>query len=202
MFDQDEKILLGNSIPLPEVDVDENINDELAQIDALKGYWFATVLNTIGKDVFKSNYLTVIDDMKNESFLKEQKGFCYAILEKIKNVYNFEFPIILEFDNLEQIHNLYQFLEFLEYDYEEFICNIWKFLKFDIFPKSIENFCKNNITKIIKQIDDQTSLGFYPDNTSMFLKTCNKEDLINWFYKASKEVRSEILINYMEEKER
>ena len=202
MFNQDEKILLGNSIPLPEVDVDENNNDELTQKNALKGYWFATILNTIGRDVFKSNYLTVIDDIKNESSLKEQKGFCYIILKRIKNVYNFEFPIILEFNNLEQIYDLYEFLEFLEYDYKKFICNIWKFLRFNICSESIEYFCKNDSMKIIKQIDDQINLGFYPSNISMFLKTYNKEYLINWFYKASKKVRSEILVNYMEEKEK
>jgi len=202
MFDQDEKILLGNSIPLPEVDIDENINEETVQENALKGYWFATILNRIGESDFKSNYLTVIDDIKNSSPIEEQKRFCYAILEKIDEVHNFEFPIMLEFDNLDQINSLYKFLEFLEYNYEEFICTIWKFLDYDIFPNSIEDFCKRNNEIIIKQIDEQTKFGFYPNKISVFLKTYKREDLIDWFYKASIEARSQILIKKLEEKKK
>jgi len=202
MYDYGEKILLGNSIPLPEVDVDENKSDELAPEEALRGYWYETILSKIGKKDFKANYLTVIDDIKNNSPIDEQKRFCFAILEKIIYVYEYEFPLNLDFDNLNQIYSLYEFLEFLEYDNEQFICNVWKFLNFtNSTYDTIENFCINNINKIVKEIEEQINLGFYPEKISGFLRTYNKERLIEWFCRESCKVESQIKLNYLEGEE-
>ena len=199
MIDQDEKILLGNSIPLPEVDISDEDDLDNSE-EALRGYWFATILNRIGNDDFKYNYLAVISDIKNESPIEEQKRFCYTILEKIEEVYNFEFPMLLEFDNISQIYNLYEFLEFISYDYDKFILKIWKYIEYNKFPKDLKKFCKDNLKDIINQIDEQATLGVYSNLISIFLKSYNKEDMIKWFYESTKEVQSQIMINKLKEK--
>jgi len=194
--DQEDKILLGNSIQIPEVDVDENRDDEMDPIAALKGYWQSILLDNIGKDVFKQNYLNVRIDIQTHCSLDEQRRLCYAILDRISEVYDFEFGNELSLNNFNEINEVYKFLEFLEYDNEDFICNIWLFLGDSFLEKKI------NIDNIIKEIEDQVDQGDYSQIISIFLRTNNKSSLYDWFIKKSDDISTLIKLKILEEKEK
>ncbi len=195
--DQENKILLGNSIPIPEIDTDNELED---QIDSLHSYWFAIILNSINTNNFKQNYLCVINDIINNCSFEEQKEFCNKILEKISEIYNFEFPEIINFNNT-LIKDFYYFLEFLEYNYDKFILNIWIFLSIKNIKKlSIEEYCKQNSDQIIKKIEEQIGSNFFNWFIITFLRTYNKDELMNWFLKSSQKIKTIIKLKFLKMK--
>jgi len=195
--DQENKILLGNSIPIPEIDTDNELED---QIDSLHSYWFAIILNSINTNNFKQNYLCVINDIINNCSFEEQKEFCNKILEKISEIYNFEFPEIINFNNT-LIKDFYYFLEFLEYNYDKFILNISIFLSIKNIKKlSIEEYCKQNSDQIIKKIEEQIGSNFFNWFIITFLRTYNKDELMNWFLKSSQKIKTIIKLKFLKMK--
>ena len=202
-FDTEEqKILLGNSIPLPEEDLDDaNVESEGGDPtaeSALMQYYFDSITGNIGKPDFKNNYLTVKTQIIYLYDLKQQQVLADAIMNKISDNFDYEPTEEFDTDSYENINEIYKFIEFLEYNHEEFIVNTWKFLKPDVLKLDIDNYCKRNGKKIIKEIDEQLETKDYDWLIADFLRTNNKENLIKWFCEKSKLLITLIKIGILE----
>ena len=209
MKDPYNEVLLGESIPLPEEDSDTNRDDVNFQYhiytegienqeDALREYRFITVLNNIKTLEFKQNYLSVINNIKTDYTLREQILFCDRILEKVEEKYNFVFPQNKEIFNLEDINDVYTFLEFLEFDCESFIVNVWRFLDTNLKGIDIERYCTDNIKRIIQEIERQTETCILSELIIQFLRTYNKEGIIQWFSEMTNRLKSLVILKFIE----
>jgi len=198
MFENgDLKVLLGNSIEVPEEDYDdaevESMTGYPVEETALMEYYFVSITNHIGEPSFKDEYLSVIPFVKTYS-LKEQKVFCEAILNKIEEKYDYTPSIIVDVVSEEAIFNVLKLLEFIEYNHEEFIIDVWKFLKPDSNSFQIEKFCEQKGNKIVLEIEEQSESRYLPELITNFLRTNNKENILDWFCEKSKDLRTSILI--------
>lgn len=198
MYDsEDLKVLLGNSIPEPEVDYDDaEVQSETGypvEEDALKQYYFVTVIDHMGKPDFKSNYLSVINNIK-EYTTEKQKLLTDSILQKLPEKYDFEFSINFDIKQQYEIDELYQFLEFVEYNNEKFILSVWKNLN-PLNKFKVEEFCNNNKIKILEEIENELDAHYYPRLIADFLRTYNKDKMVEWFCNMSQRIHTAILIS-------
>ena len=203
MYDSESlKVLLGNSIEEPEVDYDDaKVQSETGypvEESALQQFYYVTVTDNMGKPDFKSNYLSVINQIKTYP-PEEQRSLSLAILQKIPEVYDFEFSINFNPDSPYEIYELYLFLEFVEYNHEKFILDVWSNIKPDSKSIHIQNFCEQNQVKILKEIEEQLESHYYPRLIADFLRTYNKDELVEWFCEKSKNLYTSILLNLREE---
>lgn len=199
LVEDNQKILLGNSIPLPEDDVDDDMTSVDDQIDSLNGYWQTTILDSIGAKNFKENYNTVIGDIIEYVPLDEQIAFCYTILEKIDDVYEFEFPEKIDLQEKQSVLDLYEFLKFLEFDYRDFVLSVWSFIKTDLSSQSLLETCLDNENNIMKEVEEQLETSNYSELISTFLRTYIKERFMRWFCNSTMRYEVEIKIRIMEE---
>ena len=204
MYDSESiKVLLGNSIEEPEVDYDDDkVQSETGypvEESALKQFYFVTVVNNIAKPDFKSNYLSVINQIKGYSS-HDQRLFSFSILQKMIERYDFEFSINFIPDSQDDINELYNFIEFVEYNHEKFITDIWKNLKPDFKILNLQDFCEQNSQKILNEIEEQLESHYYSKLIADFLRTYNKDKLIEWFCEKSKNLYTSILLSLREEK--
>jgi len=205
-----KKILLGNSLSIPEEDevntgeyffkkyntVNSDLDkDVLNDMSALFSYYFSEILNYIGNDKFKLNYLMVKNEIKKECSIKIQRRLCFAILEKINEIYNFEFPENLDLLNQDNIDDFLKFIEFLEYDNEKFILSIWTFLDTTLSLDTIKSYCANNKENIITEVEENVQTNNFSPYIKIFLLNYEKEYFIKWFIKCSIKCKSMILLN-------
>jgi hypothetical protein len=185
-----QKILMANSIPLPEQDLDDEMVKSKYGLPteeaALRDYYFQTIIGNIGNEDFKENYLTVIQEIRKEYDMGEQRDLCFGIIKKIEEVYDFSFSREVELDTVEQIYNTYDCIEFIEYKHEDFISDVWKGLKPDLSRTDFGKYIEQNQDKILNEIENQTKSKDFSELISDFLRTNNKENIIDWFSKKSK----------------
>lgn len=194
----ENKILLGNSIELPEEDLNDKKSDLEDQIEALHNYWFSAILNNIGDIDFKQNYLCVIIDIIEKCSFYEQREFCNTLLEKIVEIYDFEFPERIYFNDINDIKDFYYFFEFLEYNNVDFISDVWVFLSPDLSTLSIEEYCQQNSDRIINEIEEQIKSHSLNQLIHIFLRTYIKDNIVSWFSKSSVRIRSLIILKILE----
>jgi len=210
MEDRFGYILLGDSIPLPEVDVDESgievnpdfhtyISNIESQEDALREYEFETILDNIGKVDFKENYLEVINSIKGHT-VREQILLCEKIIDKVEEVYDFVFPQNIKLYDFNDVNDVYNFIEFVEYDFEDFVADVWKFFGTELKKINIEDFCKKKSNEIIKEIEDQIGSHTLNQMVTIFLRTYNKDDLIEWFIEATERTKMFIVLKNFEKR--
>jgi hypothetical protein len=185
-----QKILMANSIRLPEEDLDDRMVKSQyglpTEEDALRDYYFQTIIGNIGKEDFKENYLAVMHEIRQEYSMEDQRDLCFGIIKKIEEVYDFSFSTEIALDTVKQIFDIYEFIEFLEYKHEVFISDIWKDLKPDLSKTDLEKYIEQNQDKIINEIENQLKSKDLSELISDFLRTNNKENIIEWFTKKSK----------------
>lgn len=195
--DGDLKVLLGNSIELLEEDYDdaevESMTGYPVEETALMEYYFVSITNHIGEPSFKDEYLSVLPFVKTY-LLKDQKVLCEAILKKIEEKHDYSPSVIVDVVSEEAIFNVLKLLEFIEYDHEEFIIDVWKFLKPDSNSFQIEKFCEQKGNEIVLEIEEQSGTRYMPELITNFLRTNNKENILDWFCEKSKDLRISILI--------
>ncbi len=199
MYDSEElKVLCGNTIEEPEMEIDDTEIDEYygnSVIDSgLMQFYYVNVTDYMGHPEFMTNYQSVIGKIKKFP-LAYQRVLAFSIVQKMPEKYDFEFSINLDpFYNQDDINELYKFIEFVEYDHEKFIVDIWSLLNPDTNSFQVEKFCEHNDIKIIREIEEQLDLHYYSEMIADFLRTYNKDNIIKWFCKKSKNLRSSILI--------
>jgi len=202
MFDSESlKVLCGNSIEEPELEYDDaQVASDTGfpvQEEASREYDFTTITDNMNRPDFKENYLEAMKQIRKLS-LQKQQILAFAIIQKMPVKYDFQFSITFDpFYSLEDIYELYKFIEFVEYDHEKFITNVWKLLNPDTNSFQVEKFCEHNIPKIISEIEEQLETHEYSELITDFLRTYNKDKLIEWFCEKSKNLRTSILITLL-----
>lgn len=192
------KVLCGNSIEEPEMEYDDaEVASDTGfpvQEEASRQYDFTTITENMGHSDFKENYLEAMRNIRGMP-LQRQQLLAMSIVQKMPEKYDFEFSINFDpFYSLDDIYELYRFVEFVEYDHENFIVNVWKFLNPDTNSFQVEKFCEHNTPKILLEIEEQLDAREYSELIADFLRTYNKDKLIEWFCEKSKDLRSSILI--------
>lgn len=187
-----QKILMANSIQLPEEDLDDRMVKSKyglpTEEDALRDFYFQTIIGNIGTDEFKQSYLSVITEIRQEYSIEEQRELCFGIIKKIEEVYDFSFSRELDLTNEMQIFGVYDFIEFVEYKHEDFISDVWKGLNPDLSKTDFGKYIEQNQDKIINEIENQLNSHDLSELISDFLRTNNKENIIEWFTKKSKQL--------------
>jgi hypothetical protein len=198
MFESVEgKILCGNSISLPEVDPDYLYDEQKVKLDALRQYYVQIIVEKMGKPDFKENFQHAFHQIQELFSLRKQKLLCYSMMEKVNEVYDFEFPTEIDFTDRETIFNFYDFVKFYEYDHEDFIIRIWKMLNPEPIRLDIESFVSKSENKIILEIEEQIEFYDFNGIIADFLRTNTKENMIFWFKEKSKALKPQIQISLL-----
>jgi len=188
-------VLAGSSLPLPEQDDPDQIqlgNEASIEYDGME------LVDSIGAPVFKETYMLVINDLKAQEIV-DQRRLCLGILEKVKEVYDYEFLPYPELDNQLDMNNVYDLIRFLNYEYIDFFGDVWRYLKTDLKKTNIKQFCEKNSDKIIIELEDQLNSRDLSEMVSLFLRTYNKDNLIDWFIKSTEKNKMLIYLRIMEE---
>jgi hypothetical protein len=186
MSEKSTEIFISYIIEPPEFDADI---DELEKNYDLGIYESSKheIINNCGNKEFKYVWISLKNDIKNTS-IKQQRIFAEQMLDKIYEIYDFTFPDNILLNTQTDLNNFYKFIEFLEYDNYIFLSYIWKFLDIsNIFKIDIEVYCNNNKNKIVKEIDEQTTIINLLSLIRLFLRSFYKDNLIKWFIKNSKQ---------------
>jgi hypothetical protein len=187
-----EKILIGESIPLEEVDDEEsNLNDMIpaAELNAD----LTTIINYFGTEEFKGLYLNLYNEIRSFE-LEKQRELCEKLIIKISENYNFEFFPQLTFDNKNDTEEFFKFIEFLEYDYVDFLSEIISGLDLELLKKDINEFLTLNWNQLVLKINS------YQKNEiiSKFLRTNNKEGLYDFIRSRLEKDKMLVILNSLE----
>jgi hypothetical protein len=198
MSDKSQEILLGQSVIPPErLDEDEDRIIDRTDQEAEYESNVIDILDHVGTTDFKFVYLDFIPQIKRQKFDRKRR-FVQKLLEKIAEVYDFEFPYEVELDTKYEIDEMLLFVEFLEFDNIRFLSYVWGFLKQDLIRIDIWDYCQKNDMRIIKEVDEQ--LDTHPQSKwiSKFLRTYYKEKFIEWFATNSEQSKVEIQLEIYE----
>jgi hypothetical protein len=198
MSDKSQELLLGNSVQPPErLDEDEDQNGELRNEKAVYESSVTDVLDHVGHPDFKFIYFEAIPDIK-EQYFKRRHLFVKDLLEKVSEVYDFEFFEKPEINTDYELDQILLFIEFLEFDNYRFISYVWRFLKQDLQKIDIEKYCKSNSMKIIKETEEQLETHPQIKIIDLFLRTYYKEKYIEWFVQNTKKSKIMIILEILE----
>ena len=178
-----ERILLGSSLPLLEVEDDDDGNMEQ---DASLEYDMLNILDSIGDVEFKAHYHMAMNIIKNEC-IENQRIFVTKILDKIEEIYDYLPPIKHLLDEPYQIKLVYDFIEFLEFDHIIFLANLWKGFDIDLRKIDMEQFCINNTNKFMLLIDDQMKSSNFSLMITEYLRTNISLKMIKFIIKKTSE---------------
>jgi hypothetical protein len=186
------KLLLGAADPVPEIDDEEN--DEMAE-EAIKNYEMSEVLNSIGTEDFKVIYDTMMYEIKQYP-LEIQFAFCRAILARIMQEYNFEFSREIDLLTEDSVNQIYILLEFIEFNNVSFLAELMKPYNFDFRKGDVRSFIESNYSKL--EGDIETISRNVPEIISEFLRTYNKDDMVNWLVNRIEKSKMMVLLKMKE----
>lgn len=187
-----EKILIGESIPLDQVD-DEESNLDYMIPEAELNADLTTIINYFGTEEFKGLYLNLYNEIRSFE-LEKQRELCEKLIIKISENYNFEFFPQLTFDNKNDTEEFFKFIEFLEYDYVDFLSEIISGLDLELLKKDINEFLTLNWNQLVLKINS------YQKNEiiSKFLRTNNKEGLYDFIRSRLEKDKMLVILNSLE----
>jgi len=181
MSEKSQEMLLSLINEPPETDSDEKEIDQRYD-KAIYESNKADILVNIGKNDFKYVWLVSKEEIKFNSE-KRQSIFAQQVLDKISEVYDFKFPDDLTLSTQLEIDEFYNFMEFLEFNNFRFLSYVWGILHSNLINLDIENYCKDNADKIIKEVEEQLDVHPQEKLVSIFLKTFYRDGFIKWFIK-------------------
>jgi hypothetical protein len=200
MSEKSQEVLLYNLVEPPEFDADEEELEKRYQ----KAFYESSKIDIhdqMNTEDFEATWQVLRSDIENES-LNLQRIFSEQTLDKISEIYDFVFPINIDFDSQYKINDFYDFLEFLEYKNENFLASVWRFLKpHNLVRFDIEGFCKSNSMKVIREIDEQLQIHPQTEMIDLFLRTYYKEKIIEWFINRTERKKVDITVQIFEEGE-
>jgi len=187
-----EKILIGESIPLEEVDDEESNLDEMIPAAELNAD-LTTIINYFGTEEFKGLYLNLYNEIRSFE-LEKQRELCEKLIIKISENYNFEFFPQLTFDNKNDTVEFFKFIEFLEYDYIDFLSEIVSGLDLELLKKDINEFLILNWNQLSLRINS------YQKNEiiSKFLRTNIKSELYEFIRSRLEKDKMLVILNSLE----
>ena len=196
MSEKSDEILVGNAITPPEMDNYEEDEDR-RQLRAIYESSSYDILDQMNKDTFKDTYEILKKDITDFP-LKEQKIFLERYLDKMVEIYEYEFPENPVYDSESTISKMFEFVEFVEFDNLMFLKYVWRYLD-DILSVKIEDYVFVNGETIIEEITNQANLlTTLNENVSEFLRTYNKEGILEWFSNRSERMKYDIYAENLE----
>lgn len=196
MSEKSDEILVGNSITPPEMDNYEEDEDR-RQLRAIYESSSYDILDQMNKETFKDTYQILKKDITDFP-LKEQKIFLEQYLDKMVEIYEYEFPENPVYDSESTISKMFEFVEFVEFDNLTFLKYVWRYLD-DILSVKIADYVFVNGDSIIEEITNQANiLTSLNENVSEFLRTYNKEGILEWFVDRSERIKYDIYAENLE----
>jgi len=198
MSDKSQELLLGNSVQPPErLDEDEDQNGMIRNETAVYESSVTDIMDHVGHPDFKFIYWDLSNDIKQQPF-KRKRRFVVEMLEKISEVYDFEFFAKPETYTDYEIEQIMLFIEFIEYDNYRFLSYVWRFLNQNLQTIDIEKYCNANAMKIIKETEEQLETHPQTESITNFLRTYYKEKFIEWFVKNTEKAKIMIILEILE----
>lgn len=190
--DNAQLLLCGESVvPPEELDWDVTVGGRARE--AIFKSSAVDIIDNIGKPEFENTYLVLKRDVLDQPLFRKIR-FVENVLEKIKEVYDFEFPVKPDITDEVDIRNFFQFLEFLEYENVDFLADVWRFLEADLFKIDIRDFVFAIGNKIIKETEELLPSRDDPEMITIFLRTYYKDGFLNWFVKNTEQSKIDIII--------
>ena len=190
-----EALISGLTIP-PEVDNNQEDQDNRLLL-AIYESSTIDILSSMNKDSFKDTYNILKNDILSMPDVY-QKIFLDKYLDEMVKIYEYEFSPTPIYDKKETINDMFKFIEFVEYDNLTFLKYMWKYLD-DILTVDIDKYVQENADTIVNEITNQADLLFtLTENTSEFLRTYNKESILEWFSDRSKRNKFNIFAENLE----
>lgn len=140
------KNLILRTISIPSENPNPDKDTGELEDEAFEEYKRAEIINSVGKKEFKETYLIFKDDIR-ESPPDAQIVFLRKLLEKIYQVYDVEFS--RKIDVIQEMENIYNFIEFFMFKYIKFYAKIWTELGVEFYKIDIKNYVLNNPTKVL-----------------------------------------------------
>lgn len=186
-----EKILIGESIPLDEVDDESNLEDMIPSAELNAD--MSTIINYFGTEEFKGLYLNLYHEIRLYK-IKDKRELCEKIIDKISDMYDFDFFPKLVFDDENDIENFLKFVEFLEYDYINFLSEIISGLDLELLKKDVNKFLDLNWSQLSLRVNS------YQKNEiiSKFLRTNNKNGLYEFIRSRLEKDKMLVILNSLE----
>jgi len=197
MSEKSQEMLLYTLVEPPEFDGD---SEELEQRykDAFYQSSKIDIHDQMNTSDFKNTWLILRSDIQDKT-IKLQRIFSEQTLDKIFEIYDFSFPSKISLDTQYEINDFYEFLEFLEYNNENFISYVWTFLKpVNLMRFDVEGFCKQNADKVIREIEEQLEVHPQSALVSIFLRSYDKDNIINWFVDRTERYKINITVSIFE----
>jgi hypothetical protein len=179
----------------PEMDDQEEL-DKFEEV-GVYNYARINIQDNVGRPEFKNTYLNLIVDIKAQPF-KLRRIFCQKMLDKIFEVYDFQFSESFDITSDVAIDKVLEFIEFIEYDNILFLSLVWEMLKADIMKVDIETMSNSRQNIIIKEVEEQLETHDQGELISLFLRTYYKEKFIEWFIRESKRSKALIKLEILE----
>ena len=179
------KTLIFNTTYIPtlqnDLDTENPIENAEAEADMID------ILDKIGTDQFRNVYLESMKSVRELS-LDKQALFCVDILNRIEDVYNFEFHRkIYPYSKLD-INNVYKLVEFIEFKHLLFLYKLLSGLIIDLRKIDLRFFYESKWKEIQTRILNIEASELVKE----FLRTNNKENLINFLIRITEKERVEI----------
>ena len=124
--------------------------------------------------------------------------FCQKMLERVFEVYDFQFSETFDITSENAIDKVLEFIEFLEYDNVLFLSLVWEMLKADIIKIDIETMCNSKQNIIINEVEEQLETYHQSELITLFLRTYYKEKYIEWFVENTESSKTEIILEILE----
>ncbi len=196
MSDKSTEILVGQSITPPEMD-NYTEEEDRRQLWAIYESSTYDILDQMNKDTFRNTYNILKADIFRFPW-ELQKVFLDKYLDKMSELYGFEFPKNPVYDTEDAIRKMFEFVEFVEFDNLTFLKYVWKYLD-DILSVNIDLYVRDNEKTIIEEITNQANMQVtLNENVSEFLRTYDKEGIIEWFIDRSERIKYEIFSENLE----
>jgi len=180
------KVLLAYAEPLPEMEDEYDGTDELIN-DAENRANFLDIIYAIGTESIEYIYSILINDIRKLP-IEDQISFCNEILNKIKEVYDFEFLEKIELYTPLDCEDVYKFLEFLEFNHIDFLVDLLYGIVDDIRKEPVRIIIDKNWFEIENRILKENLSRLI----TLFLRTNNRNDLIDFL--TAKATKNKILI--------
>lgn len=199
MSDKSQELLMGLSVEMPEMDSDPDEIDEMLDNASLVSSE-RDILDHLGHEDFKFVWGTQFEFIRPQP-LAEHIRFAESLLEKVFEIYDYQFPQKIYIFSKRDVEEVYDFIKFIEYNNTDFLSVICRVLKIDILKENLTSYCEQNAMKIIKEVEEQLSTYQQPELQSIFLRTYIKDDFIKWFAEQIKRARFEIAEKLYESEE-
>lgn len=190
MDEKANEILYGGIDTPPEMDNYEEDEDKRKLWAIYESSTYA-ILEQMNKEDFKDTYKILISDIRSMPDV-QQKVFIDKYMEQMVEIYEYEFPSKRIYGTMLEIDLMFKFIEFVEFDNLTFLKYVWKYQE-EILSVDIRKYVQENSDTILNEVTQQANLLItLTENISEFLRTYNKEGILEWFINRSERNKYDI----------